>query len=134
VVKKTKYTTPTPTPEAVKPFNIQVSSQIVKKVDKKHRYFFDIRNNDTQPFEGSVTISLFNDKQKSPLGSETFATKQPIEPELGNSVNFDINTGPKSVHGEYGITKFTYVVKQADKEVAKGEGVISDKFEDLSGL
>jgi hypothetical protein len=68
------------------------------------------------------------------LGGDTFTTKQAIEPELGTSVYIDANTGPKSVHGEYGITKFTYVVKQDDKEVAKGEGAISDKFEDLSGF
>lgn len=111
---------------------VEVTSQIVKKVDKKYRYFFDIRNNDTKPFEGKVSITLYNEKQTTALGGETFNTKQPMQPTIGNSVNFDIHTGPTSQHGEYGITKFKYSVKVNDVEVNSGEGTISDKFENLS--
>lgn len=116
----------------VESIDIQVSSQIVKKVGSKYRYFFDIRNMSENGFEGDVTIKLYNDKQQSPLGSETFSTNSAIEPSLGTSVNFDINTGPVSEHGEYGITKFSYVVEVSGDEVNSGEGTISENFEDLS--
>lgn len=122
---------PTEAPKNVEKMKVEVTSQIVKKVDKKYRYFFDIRNNDTKPFEGKVSITLYNEKQTTALGGETFNTKQPMQPTIGNSVNFDIHTGPTSQHGEYGITKFKYSVKVNDVEVNSGEGNISDKFEDL---
>jgi len=125
----TKQPTATPTP--VEKLKVEVSSQIVKKVNKKYRYFFDIRNNDTKNFEGEVTISLYNDKQSSPLGKNTFTTNRAIEPGLGNSVYIDINSGPVSQHGEYGITKFKYTVKVNGNEVNSGEGAISEKFESL---
>lgn len=56
---------PTNTPVPAERVKVEVASQIVKKVDGKYRYFFDIRNNNTKDFEGDVTISLFNNKQKS---------------------------------------------------------------------
>ncbi len=125
-------TKPTETPKPVEKLKVEVTSQIVKKVDKKYRYFFDIRNNDTKNFEGEVTVNLYNDKQSSPLGKDTFTTSRAIEPGLGNSVYIDINSGPVSQHGEYGITKFKYVVKVNGNEVNSGEGAISDKFENLA--
>lgn len=112
--------------------NVIVESQIVKKVDGKYRYFFDIRNKDTKNFEGSVTITVYNNLQESSLGGDTFKTSKPIEPNLGTSVYFDIFTGPASVHGENGITKFKYVVKKDDQTVNEGEGTISTKLENLS--
>lgn len=122
---------PTSTVRPKEKFNIVVSSQIVKRVDGKHRYFFDIRNNDTKSFEGSVTISLFTNTLKNPIAGDTFKTTRAIEPTLGTSVYADANTGPTSVHGENGITKFRYVVKRGEDIVNSGEGVISDKFEDI---
>ena len=122
-----------PTAEPTKPvekMNVVVTSQMVKKVDKKYRYFFDIRNYDIKGFEGSVTISLYNEKLKNPLAGDTFITKRSIEPELGTSVYLDANTGPTSVHGEFGLTKFKYVVKVSDVEVNNGGGELTDKFED----
>ena len=106
---------------------VSVTSQIVKAVRGKHRYFFDIRNNDTGVFEGSVTIDLLG--RNGTLGRETFTTRQPIAPGLGTSVFFDINTGPVSVHGEYGITAFRYEVRQVGQIVASGGGSISERFE-----
>lgn len=116
----------------VEPFEIEVSSQMIKKVDKKYRYFFDVRNNDTKEFIGEVTITLHNDQQKSALGKDTFETTSAISPSLGKSVYFDINTGPVSAHGEYGITKFKYEVRIDGNIVKSGEEVISSKLEDLS--
>jgi len=126
-----KDSKPTEAPKSAEKVKVEVFSQIVKKVDKKYRYFFDIRNNDTRNFEGEVTVSLYNAKQSSPLGKDTFTTNRAIEPGLGNSVYIDINSGPVSVHGEYGITKFKYVVKANGNEVNSGEGIISEKFENL---
>lgn len=117
------------TKKEVEKVKVDVTSQIVKKVNKKYRYFFDIRNNDTKAFEGKVIISLY--KSDSVLGKETFTTNKAIEPTLGNSVNFDINTGPVSQYGENGITKFKYSVMVGNDEINSGEGIISDKFENL---
>lgn len=121
----------TATPQPFEGLKIDITSQVVKKINGKYRYFFDIRNNDTKNFMGNVTISLYNDKQESPLGKDTFTTNLTIEPKLGNSVSIDINSGPVSQHGEYGITKFKFVVQSDGIEVNRGEGVISDKFENL---
>ena len=123
---------PTEAPKNVEKMKVEVTSQIVKKVGKKNRYFFLIQNSDTKPFEGKVSITLFNEKQKTALGGETFNTSQPIQPTIGNSVNFDINTGTTSEYGEFRITRFKYSVKVNDVEINNGEGAISDKFEDLS--
>lgn len=123
-------TAPTNTPKPVEKYNIVVTSQIVKKADGKHRYFFDIRNKDTKSFEGSVTISLFTSEQKNPIAGDTFTTNKAIEPELGTSVYADAHTGPPSVHGANGISKFTYTVKKDSEIVNSGEGVITEKFED----
>jgi len=125
---------PTSTPKLTEKLNVVATSQIVKKVDGKFRYFFDIRNIDTKNFEGSVSITVYNNLQSSALGGDTFKTNKPIEPKLGTSVYFDINTGPTSVHGENGITKFKYVVKKDNQIINEGEGVISSKLEDLSGF
>ncbi len=124
-------TAPTNTPKPVEKYNIVVTSQIVKKVDGKYRYFFDIRNKDTKPFEGSVSIALFTSELKNPIAGDAFNTTKAIEPELGTSVNTDANTGPQSVHGANGIIKFTYTVKKGNDVVNTGEGTITDKFEDV---
>lgn len=118
--------------KAVKHMQITVTSQIVKKVGGKHRYFFDVRNHDKTPFTGSVTIELYNDKQEGALGQDTFNTTTPMQPALGTSVSLDIATGPTSVAGEYGITHFKYSVKVGEDQVSAGSGKISEKYEDLS--
>jgi len=120
------------TPKPAEQMNIVVESQIVKKVDGKNRYFFDIRNKDKKAFSGKVSISLYNDKQPTPLGTGNFETSAPIEPGLGNFVNIDINTAPKAIHGEYGITSFKYEVSIDGNVVKSGEDGVSDKYEELS--
>lgn len=120
----------TTAPKTVENFNIVVTSQIVKKVNGQYRYFFDIRNKDTKPFEGSVTIELYNNQQSSALAGDTFNTNSAIEPNLGTSVYTDAHTGPQSVHGDYGITKFKYTVQKDNKTVKTGEGTITDQLED----
>lgn len=122
---------PTETPKPVEKYKVEVASQIVKKVDGKYRYFFDIRNNDTKDFEGDVSITLYNELQKSTLGGDTFSTTRAIEPTLGTSQYIDIYTGPVSVHGENGISKFKFIVKKNGEIVSEGEGQITKKFEDL---
>lgn len=122
---------PTSTPKIVEKYDVVVSSQIVKHVDGKYRYFFDIRNHDTKPFEGSVSITLFTKDLKNPLAGDSFNTKAPIDPELGASVYTDAFTGPTSVHGANGIIKFKYVVKVGNDTVNSGEGEITDSFEDV---
>lgn len=130
-ISATLTSAPTSTPKPVEKYNIVVTNQIVKKVDGKYRYFFDIRNHDTKEFEGSVSILLFTDELKNEIAGDAFDTKAPIEAELGASVYTDANTGPVSVHGIDGITKFKYIVRKDNQVVNSGEGRITDEFEDL---
>lgn len=118
--------------EMGEPFDVSVTSKTVKKVNGKYRYFLDIRNNDKKDFNGTVSITLFNNEQNSPLGGDAFKSTSPIKPNLGNSVYLDLNTGTPSVHGEYGVTKFKYEVKVDDEIANSGEGTITDRIEDLS--
>lgn len=113
-----------------KPFNIEVTSQIVKKVDKKYRYFFDIRNKDNKPFKGEVKISLYK-SDGNRLGEKTFNTTKEIEPNLGNSVYVDINSGPTSEWGTEGISSYKYEVIINNKTVKTDEGKIINKVENL---
>lgn len=122
---------PEPTKVPTRKAKIDVTSQIVKKVGDKHRYLFDIRNNDVVPFEGDVSIVLYN-TEGDDLGADTFSTKTPIEPGLGDSVYFDIYTGPPSVHGANGISTYTYKVTSHNRVINEGKGTISDDYEDLS--
>ncbi len=107
----------------VKSFDIAVTNQTIKKVDNKYRYFFDIRNSDTKDFDGEVSIILLN-AQNTKLGQETFNVTKSIESKVGNSVYIDINTGPVSAHGEYGVVKFTYEVKSNNAVVKTGGGIV----------
>lgn len=116
---------------AAEPFNIEVTSQIVKKVDGKYRYFFDIRNKDTKDFEGAVTIKLINGEGKG-ISEETFNTNKPISPTLGTSQYIQASTGTAKIHGSNGYAKFTYTAKQNNQVVKTGEGTISEAYEDLS--
>lgn len=130
--KKVEEQIPAPEPAAqTKQWKVEVENQIVKNVDGKNRYFFYFKNADTENFEGSVSIVLVDVKGRK-LGSETFSTTQPIEPDLGRVVYFDINTGPVHIYptdAEVGIEKFTYLVTKDGKELAKGEGQITNKYE-----
>lgn len=109
---------------------IIVTSQIVKRVNGKCRYFFDVRNKDKTDFTGSVTVSLFSDIH---VWDETFDTTNPIKPNLGTSIFTDANTCPPILHGSAGVTNFKYEVKDNGQVVKTGAGKISDKFED-SGI
>ncbi len=111
--------------------NIEVTSQIVKKVNGKYRYFFDIRNKDSKPFEGSVKILLSKSGSKMSLAGDTFSSTKPMEPTLGNSVLIEANTGPVSEMGENGLVDFKYEVIINKQVVKTGEGKITDKFENL---
>lgn len=132
-VKKEEAITLSPTrsgPQDEK-FNIVVASQIVKKVDGKYRYFFDIRNYDSKPFSGTVTIKLFNQELKNALAGNSFGTQSPIEPSLGDSVYIDAFTGPTNIHGGNGLSRFEYTVTSNDKEVNRGDGIITAEHEDI---
>lgn len=115
----------------VETFNIEVTNQIVKKVDGKYRYFFDIRNKDTKDFNGSVTIQLITAEGQK-ISSETFNTTKPIVPGLGTSQYIEARTGPVAIHGSSGYAKYTYEVKIDSGTVKAGEGSITDQYEDLS--
>lgn len=123
-------TTETQDPTAlIQQYDIKVTSQIVKKVGNKYRYFFLITNNSDKDFAGQIDI-----KGKTGSGivvvsySENFNNK-PLLSGLGRSVYTDANTAPKHLFGENGTTTYTYTAKMNNQEVAKGDGLITDNYE-----
>ena len=105
--------------------------KIVKKVDGKYRYFFDIRNKDTKSFGGQVSIMLYS-KQDAVIKGDFETTNAFIEPEIGRSVYIDANTAPIKIDSTNGIIKFQYTVKADSLVVKTGEGDITSEFEDLT--
>ncbi len=117
---------------AGEPFDLRVTSTIVKAVDGKFRYFFDIRNHDNRPFAGEVKITLLNREPGVENGDDTFSTAgNAIQPGVGRAVYIEAFTGPASVHGESCVARFTWLAVVAGKIVAKGVGRIAEKYEDL---
>lgn len=110
------------------PVEVVVTSQIVKAVGGKHRYFFDIRNQDDQPFSGSVKIELVG-TDGNRIYEDTFTTSQPIQPGVGTSQFVEASTGPRSVHGDSGVVSYRYTVSVNGAVAKTGEGAISTKFE-----
>jgi hypothetical protein len=123
---------PTPTPEPIEKFNVTVTSQMVKKVSMQYRYIFDIFNNDSKSFGGSVTIELYNDSQQTPLGKQTFNMTQLLQPGLSSIVYLDNPTGPASQQSINGITHFKYLIQVNGQEANVGGGQITDQYEDTS--
>ncbi len=123
---------PTPTPKPIEKVNVTVTSQIVKKVGIEYRYIFDILNNDSKSFSGSVTISLYNDSQQTPLGQQTFNMTQLLQPGLGSVVYFDIPIGPASLQNTNGVTRFKYAILVNGQQANAGEGQITSQYEDTS--
>lgn len=110
--------------------DIVVTSQIVKAVDGKYRYFFDIRNQDDEAFSGDVKIEL--DKPSGErVFNTSFSTTQPIQPGVGTSQFVEAHTGPVSVHGANGVQTFKYMVSSGGSVIKTGQGVISTKLETL---
>lgn len=126
-VREIFSTDSSPRPEVVKPvvqpMEVVVTSQTVKSVGGKYRYFFDIRNNSERSFAGDVSVDLVNAEGDVVYG-DTFTTNQPIAPSLGTSVYIDANTGPTSVHGVNGIQTYTYEAKVGGQVVKTGAGTI----------
>lgn len=113
--------------------NVVVSSSIVKKVDGQYRYFFDIRNHDSQPFSGDVKLYLITENE-SGVFDKIFVNEIPIRAKLGAPVYMDMRTGTPDTHGEYGIDHFKYEILVDGSVVGNGTGAITDKFEDLDRL
>lgn len=122
----------TPASEVVQataePVEVAVISQTVKAVGGKHRYFFDIRNQDDQPFSGSVKIELVG-TDGNRIYEDTFTTSQPIQPGVGTSQFVEASTGPRSVHGDSGVVSYRYTATSNGSVVKTGEGAISTKLE-----
>jgi hypothetical protein len=110
---------------------IGVSSTIVKAVDGKHRYFFDVRNVGTLPFTGRVTITLHYGIGASKSRDETFIFDSPLESDLGKAAYIDLHTGPPSVHGDAAVSTFSFNALSSDGTVSTGSGTITALFEDL---
>jgi len=110
--------------------SITVTSEIVKKVDGKFRYFFDIRNKGETAFEGTVKIWCITDDENFKF-DDSFKTNKPIESGLGTSQYIELNTGTTSTHGANGISKYRYEVIVNSDVVQRGGGEITSEFENL---
>ena len=130
--RPTLVPSPTPTPEHIEKFNVTVTSQMVKKVGMQYRYIFDIFNNDSKSFGGSVTIELYNNSQQTPLGKQTFNMTQLLQLGLSSIVYLDNPTGPASQQSINGITHFKYIIQVNGQEANVGGGQITDQYEDTS--
>lgn len=108
--------------------DIAVSSQSVKEVGGKYRYFFNIKNNDTKSFTGDVKIVVIN-AEGDFVYDDTFSTSQPLVSGGGTSVYIDANTGPTSVHGSHGVQTYSFTAKVGAEVVKTGSGTISTLVE-----
>lgn len=126
-VSNTEASTPVDTPKVaaqIEKKDIRITFQTVKKVENKYRYFFDIRNHDSEPIRASVKIELLKDNG-SVIGRETFEPTKVIEPGYGDSVYFDISTGPvPDFNQEFAVTKFRFEATMNENIVSTGEGEI----------
>lgn len=102
---------------------LTASMSAMKKVDEKYRYFFDVSNEDTKPFIGKMKILLFNKQSDSWMMYEGFDVA--IDPGVHKVFYIDTFTGPESVHGEFGISRFEYEAILGSKTVQKGKGEIT---------
>ncbi len=111
------------------PIDIRVTNTMVKKVGKKYRYFFTVRNHDTKTLNGSAEITLLNKQPDTRNGNETFNTTKPMQPDGGSSVYMDIYTAPT---GGWGVGSFSYEIVSQRMRVAGGTGAITSEFEDTT--
>jgi hypothetical protein len=117
------------TPHVNESYRIEVESLIVKRIGKKHRYFFQIRNDDSRPFNGKVEVRVKGYKGVT-VGLEVFVFKAPLEPGKATYGFIDANTGPTSRYGDFKVTSFQYRAYSQQRNVASGTGSISQKYEE----
>jgi len=101
----------------------------VKKVGGKFRYFFEVRNRASEPFEEEIEIRLKKANGDS-VWDETFRTGRSaiIHPNVGKVVYTDAYTCPASAHGESGITNFQFEVKSVGRSGKVGRGQIQQQI------
>lgn len=145
VIEKTSPATSTPqtktnekavvqdTPTPVEQYDIKVTSQIVKKVGGKYRYFFSITNGSDKDFTGKVRIEGKTGAGITVISYRADFSDNPLPAGLSKSVFSDANTAPKQLYGENGASTYTFTATLNKNEVAKGEGTITEEYED-SGL
>jgi hypothetical protein len=103
--------------------DIAVTSLSVKKVDGKFRYFFQIRNDDSEPFDGEITIYLKREDGGT-TWFETFSADKPLKPNKATFGYTDANTGPTEEYGEFKITNFEFELESKGRAATKGRGKI----------
>ncbi len=109
--------------EAEKPSGMVLTNTIIKQVGGKFRYFFDLRNQGTAPWQGSVEVTLHNTMKGVTNAEEVFEIDQPIDPKLGKFFYIEIHTGPRSVHADASVKAFSYVL--IDAKGNRSEPVVS---------
>ncbi|OGG01698.1 hypothetical protein A2W14_03725 [Candidatus Gottesmanbacteria bacterium RBG_16_37_8] len=122
----------------LKKSDIIFQSKIVKEINDKYRYFFDIRNHGSASFKGKISISLYN-KEGSFITETAFSTdelvgtayNQQIPPELGMNRYVEAHTGPVKIHGVFGISEYKYEVIEDGKTIKKDTGTITSEFESI---
>ncbi|HWY80278.1 MAG TPA: hypothetical protein VNW29_08020 [Candidatus Sulfotelmatobacter sp.] len=134
--------TPTPvppTPTPIKKYDLTVTSQIVKKVSPDtYRYFFNVANDDSRDFNGTITMQLYDGKTNSITnqpnwlilgGADTSYSDNPIKAGLHGVIYFDDSHAPYQIAGIDGANTFSFTAKINDTEVSSGKGSITDQYE-----
>ena len=103
---------------------VWVTCEAVKSVAGKHRYFFTFRNLGPKPFAGQIKVTLQNAMPGITNGNETFQGDPPLETGLARVGFKDVNTGPRSVHGDASVTSFSFEVIEDGKVIFTGQGSV----------
>jgi hypothetical protein len=122
------------TPAATLAKNVVVTSTIVKKVDGKFRYFFDVENRNQRPITGSATITLLSRDAKNGFKYPFDIDLDALAPGLHKPRYVTINTGNTPEYGSDGIGRFSYAVKMDSHSFSYDGRPITDKYEDYTGL
>lgn len=110
---------------------IEITSMVVKKVEGKYRYFFNIKNIGEATFTGDVRINLINAEKTLISGQDFRAKDAPIEVGVNKSVYLNASTGPVSVHGQNGIKQYQFNVFKGFDKLDSQTKDITDKLENL---
>lgn len=112
----------TPPQVAYEQMEISVTSQNIKQVDGKYRYFFNIKNNDDKSFVGDINIDLISAEGNSIYGKDFKDAS--IDAGIGKNIYIDANTGPVQVHGANGISSFEFTASKEGQVIKSGNGSI----------
>lgn len=101
---------PSPTvPERA--WNLDVRCLTLKLIDGRHRYFFVIKNDDTDPFTGEIRVNFLRDRGRKVPGDTFTFDGNPLQPGDSRQGYIDMKPGRQITDGEWeGFRGFEYTV------------------------